>query len=148
MVLLSIGLGFSIKPIFEQLNFGLDLQGGFEILYQVKSVDGEKVTKDMVTNTYKTVERRIDSLGVTEPSIVVEGTDKIRIQIAGVTDPDEARSMLKQAANLTFRDTSDNLLMNASVLRSGGAKLSTDTSGRPAVALSVKDKDEFFDVTN
>lgn len=147
MVLLSIGLGFSIKPIFEQLNFGLDLQGGFEILYQVKSVDGEKVTKDMVTNTYKTVERRIDSLGVTEPSIVVEGTDKIRIQIAGVTDPDEARSMLKQAANLTFRDTSDNLLMNASVLRSGGAKLSTDTSGRPAVALSVKDKDEFFDVT-
>ena len=147
MVLLSIGLGFLVKPIFNQLNFGLDLQGGFEILYQVKSVDGEKVTKDMVTNTYKTVERRIDSLGVTEPSIVVEGDDKIRIQIAGVTDPDEARSMLKQAANLTFRDTSDNLLMNASVLRSGGAKISTDTSGRPAVALSVKDKDKFYDVT-
>lgn len=147
MVLLSIGLGLSIKPIFGQLNFGLDLQGGFEILYQVKSVDGEKVTKDMVTNTYKTVERRIDSLGVTEPSIVVEGDDKIRIQIAGVTDPDEARSMLKQAANLTFRDTSDNLLMTASVLRSGGAKISTDTSGRPAVALSVKDKDKFYDVT-
>lgn len=147
MVLLSIGLGFLVKPIFNQLNFGLDLQGGFEILYQVKSVDGEKVTKDMVTNTYKTVERRIDSLGVTEPSIVVEGDDKIRIQIAGVTDPDEARSMLKQAANLTFRDTSDNLLMNASVLRSGGAKASTDASGRPAVALSVKDKDKFYDVT-
>lgn len=147
MVLLSIGLGFLVKPIFNQLNFGLDLQGGFEILYQVKSVDGEKVTKDMVTNTYKTVERRIDSLGVTEPSIVVEGDDKIRIQIAGVTDPDEARSMLKQAANLTFRDTSDNLLMNASVLRSGGAKVSTDASGRPAVALSVKDKDKFYDVT-
>lgn len=147
MVLLSIGLGILVKPIFNQLNFGLDLQGGFEILYQVKSVDGEKVTKDMVTNTYKTVERRIDSLGVTEPSIVVEGDDKIRIQIAGVTDPDEARSMLKQAANLTFRDTSDNLLMNASVLRSGGAKVSTDASGRPAVALSVKDKDKFYNVT-
>ena len=147
MVLLSIGLGFLVKPIFNQLNFGLDLQGGFEILYQVKSVDGEKVTKDMVTNTYKTVERRIDSLGVTEPSIVVEGDDKIRIQIAGVTDPDEARSMLKQAANLTFRDTSDNLLMNASVLRSGGEKVSTDASARPAVALSVKDKDKFYDVT-
>ena len=42
MVLISIGLGFSIKPIFGQLNFGLDLQGGFEILYQVKSVDGKK----------------------------------------------------------------------------------------------------------
>ena len=98
----------------------------------------KKVTKDMVTNTYKTVERRIDSLGVTEPSIVVEGDDKIRIQIAGVTDPDEARSMLKQAANLTFRDTSDNLLMNASVLRSGGAKISTDNSGRTSSCFKCK----------
>ena len=55
--------------------------------------------------------------------------------------------MLKQAANLTFRDTNDNLLMDASVLRSGGAKVSTDSSGRPAVALSIKDKDKFYDVT-
>ncbi len=148
MILLSVGMCLLVNPIFQQLNFGLDLQGGFEILYQVKSVDGEEVTKDMVTNTYKTIQRRIDSLGVSEPSIVVEGNDKIRIQLAGVTDPDEARSMLKQAANLTFRDTSDNLLMNASVLRSGGARLSADSSGRPAVSLSVKDKEEFYDVTN
>ena len=142
MILLSVGMCLLVNPILQQLNFGLDLQGGFEILYQVKSVDGEEVTKDMVTNTYKTIQRRIDSLGVSEPSIVVEGNDKIRIQLAGVTDPDEARSMLKQAANLTFRDTSDNLLMNASVLRSGGARLSADSSGRPAVSLSVKDKEE------
>ena len=147
MLLLSVGICFLVNPIFRQLNFGLDLQGGFEVLYQVKSVDGKKVTKDMVTNTYKTIQRRIDSLGVSEPSIVVEGDDKIRIQLAGVANSDEARSMLKQAANLTFRDTNDNLVMDASVLRSGGAKVSTDSSGRPAVALSIKDKDKFYDVT-
>ena len=88
MILLSVGMCLLVNPIFQQLNLGLDLQGGFEILYQLKSVDGEEVTKVMVTNTYKNIQRRIDSLGFSEPSIVVEGNDKIRIQLAGVTDPD------------------------------------------------------------
>lgn len=147
LLLVAVGLGFLVNPIFRELNFGLDLQGGFEVLYQVKSVDGKDVTKDMVTSTYKTIQKRIDGLGVSEPSIVVEGDDKIRIQIAGVTNSDEARSMIKKAANLTFRDTNDNLLMTASVLRSGGAKVSQDSNGKPAVALSVKDKDKFYNVT-
>lgn len=144
---LLIGMGFAFKPLLKSLNFGLDLQGGFEVLYQVESIDGEEVTQEMTTNTYKTISRRIDVLGVTEPSITVEGTDKIRVQLAGISDPDEARSVISQVANLTFRDTSDNLLMSSSVLKSGGAKVAQDNYGRPAVSLAVDDKDQFYKVT-
>jgi SecD/SecF fusion protein len=144
-ILLVVGSLFT--PILKNIKFGLDLQGGFEVLYQVQSIDGSKVTKDMVTSTYKTIERRINVLGVSEPSIIVEGNDKIRVQLAGITNPEEARMILSQAANLTFRDTSDNLLMNSDVLKSGGARVGQDDRGYPAVALSVKDKDKFFDVT-
>ena len=144
-ILLLTGLSFT--PVVKNLNFGLDLQGGFEVLYKVESIDGSKVTKEMVTNTYKTIGRRIDVLGVSEPSIIVEGEDKIRVQLAGITNPEEARLVLSQAANLTFRDTSDNLLMNSDVLKSGGAKVGQDDRGFPAVALSVKDKDKFFETT-
>lgn len=133
--------------LFQNLKFGLDLQGGFEVLYQVKSIDGSKVTSDMVNNTYKTIQKRIDVLGVSEPIITVEGNDKIRVQLAGITDPEEARMMLSTAANLTFRDTSDQLLMNSDVLKSGGAKVGEDSSGKPAVALSIKNKDKFYKVT-
>ena len=136
-----------IIPIFQNLNYGLDLQGGFEVLYQVKSVDGKEVTKDMVTNTYKTIGKRIDSLGINEPVITVEGDDKIRVQLAGVTDEETARNMLSKAANLTFRDADDNLLMTSAVLRSGKAKVTTDSYGKPAVALSIADKEEFYRVT-
>ena len=38
--------------------------------------------------------------------------------------------------------------MSSDVLVAGGAKVSTDSSGNPAVLLSVKDKDEFYKVTN
>lgn len=145
LVVAVICLCFS--GLFHNLKFGLDLQGGFEVLYQVDSIDGNTVTTDMVTNTYKTMLKRIDVLGVSEPVITVEGENKIRVQLAGVTDIETARNILSQAANLTFRDTSDNLLMNSDVLSSGGAKVGQDSKGLPAVALSVKDKDTFYKVT-
>lgn len=147
VLVVAIVVGCALVPLMQNLNFGLDLQGGFEVLYKVESIDGKKVTSDMMKSTYKTIEKRIDVLGVTEPSIVVEGDDRIRVQLAGVTDPEEARNLISQAANLTFRDTSDNLIMSSDVLKSGGAKVSQDSYGKPAVALSVADNSKFYRAT-
>ncbi len=148
LLLVVVGMCLACIPLFKDLKFGLDLQGGFEILYQVDSIDGSKMTHDKVMATYRTLSKRIDSLGVSEPEIIVEGNDKIRVKLAGVTDPEEARKQLSTVATLSFRDTEDNLLMTSDVLVAGGAKVSTDASGNPAVLLSVKDKDEFYKVTN
>lgn len=148
LLLIVVGICFSFIPLFKNLKFGLDLQGGFEILYKVESIDGSKMNHDKVMATYKTLSKRIDSLGVSEPEIIIEGNDKIRVKLAGVTDPEEARKQLSTVATLSFRDTNDNLLMNSDVLVSGGAKVTQDASGNPAVLLSVKDKDEFYKVTN
>lgn len=148
LLLLCVGIGFSFVPLFKNLNFGLDLQGGFEVLYEVESIDGSKMTSDKMTATYKTLSKRIDSLGVTEPEIILEGNNKIRIKLAGVTNQEEARKQLSTVATLSFRDSKDNLLMNSEVLNAGSAKVSQDSSGKPAVLLSVKNKDKFYDVTN
>lgn len=148
MIIIILGVIGILSPILSRnLKFGLDLKGGFEVLYEVQSLDGKSVTSDMVTSTYKTMLKRIDVLGVSEPVIIVEGDNRIRVQLAGVTDADQARSILSQAANLTFRDTSDNLLMTSDVLNSGAAKVGQDNKGRPAVSLSIKDKEEFYRVT-
>ena len=149
LLVLFVGvLCFLCVPLFKNLKFGLDLQGGFEILYKVESIDGSKMNHDKIMATYKTLSKRIDSLGVTEPEIIIEGNDKIRVKLAGVTNPEEARQQLSTVATLSFRDADDNLLMSSDVLVSGGAKVSQDSSGNPAVSLSVKDKDEFYKVTN
>ena len=148
LLLLITGVCFLFKPLFTNLNFGLDLQGGFEVLYKVESIDGSKMNKEKLTATYKTLSKRIDSLGVSEPEIILEGNDKIRVKLAGVKDADQARRQLSTVATLSFRDTSDKLLMTSDVLKAGGAKVSQDAGGNPAVLLTVKDKDEFYEVTN
>ncbi len=148
LIVVAILLCASFKPLLDNLNYGLDLQGGFEVLYKVDSIDGSKMNQSKLTATYKTLSKRIDSLGVSEPEIITEGNNHIRVKLAGVKDADEARKQLSTVATLSFRDTDDNLLMTSSVLQSGGAKVSQDAEGNPAVLLSVKDKDKFYSVTN
>lgn len=145
LVFILLIVGVCTPVLFKSLRFGLDLQGGFEVLYEVESLSDEKLTADMVESTYKTISRRIDEYGVSEPVIQLEGENRIRVQLAGVSSPDEARRNLSQVASLTFRDTNDNLLMTAEVIKS--AKVGTDSKGLPAVALQVKDKTKFYEVT-
>ena len=115
LCLVIVGICFLFIPLFKNLKFGLDLQGGFEVLYKVESIDGSKMTSEKMTATYKTLSKRIDSLGVSEPEIILEGTDRIRVKLAGVTNPEEARSQLSTVASLTFRDVDDKLLMTSDV---------------------------------
>lgn len=137
----------SLFPLLKNINFGLDLAGGFEVLYQVESLDDKKVTSDMVNSTYKIIEKRVNSLGVSEPVISVEGNN-IRVQLAGVTDAEEARNNISKVGSLTFRDTSDNLLMTSDVLESGKASVTmNDKTGAYEISLKIKDKDKFYKVT-
>ncbi len=147
LIILVTIIGFLFVPLFKGLKFGLDLQGGFEILYKAEPIDGSKMNSEKLTATYKTLSKRIDSLGVTEPEIIVEGNDRIRVKLAGVKNPEEARTQLSTVATLSFRDINDNLLMTSDVLDAGRAKIGQDSTGNPAVSLSVKDKDKFFEVT-
>ncbi len=138
----------SYQPLLDKIHYGLDLQGGFEVLYKVSSLSSqEKLDSDMLYNTYKSLLKRIDILGVSEPEITIEGDDQIRVKLAGVTNKEEAREVLASTASLTFRDTSNHLLMTSDVL-GGNAKVSSDQNGKPAVSLSIKDKDKFYEVTS
>ena len=143
VLLISIlGAYYSIK----NLKFGLDLQGGFEVLYEVGSIDGSKVTPEMVESTYKIIDKRINVLGVSEPEISIENNN-IRVTMAGVDNIDEARKTISTTAALTFRTVDGELLADSSVLNSGKASTGYDAQEGYFITLSVKDYDKFYEIT-
>ena len=148
VLLLTLILGILLIFTFiRKINFGLDLKGGFEVLYLVEGLQGEKLTDEDIKGAYKSIRNRIDTLGVSEPEIIIEG-EKIRVKLPGVQDENEARERLTTPAVLTFRNTNDEEVMNASVLSSPGASLDFDRqTGKPVVALKIKDNDTFYRVT-
>ena len=147
ILIITIVCGYFIKPLINKINFGLDLQGGFEVLYEISPLNSEdELTQDMLYSTYKSILKRIDVLGVSEPEITIEGTNRIRIKLAGITNANDARNTISSTAVLSFRDYSDNLLMTSDVL-GGEARISQDEYGHPAVSLRIKDTDTFYEVT-
>ncbi|MDR4889076.1 protein translocase subunit SecDF [Fredinandcohnia sp. QZ13] len=132
----------------KNIKLGLDLQGGFEILYEVlPAKEGDVIDKEALVSTVNALNNRVDVLGVNEPNIQIEGKDRVRVQLAGVENQDKIREILSTQAKLTFRDVHDNVLLDGSQLAQNGAKQSFDEMGRPSVALTVKNSDDLKNAT-
>lgn len=147
LVILATTIFSTTNPILKDVKLGLDLQGGFEVLYQVEPLKDGKVTESMVADTARALSNRIDVLGVSEPSIQIESNNRIRVQLAGVEDQESARELLSTQANLSFRDAEDNLLLDGNDLKEGKAKPNFNEYNKPVVTLEMKDPNKFGDVT-
>ncbi|MET1194052.1 protein translocase subunit SecDF, partial [Bacillus licheniformis] len=141
-------IGTTMTGITKDIKLGLDLQGGFEILYKVSPAKkGDVIDKKALNSTVEALRQRVDVLGVSEPSIQIGGSDRIRVQLAGVTNQRQARDLLSTQANLTFRDVNDKVLMDGTDLAQGGAKQSFDQSNQPSVSLKLKNAKKFEKIT-
>ncbi|MCM3758133.1 protein translocase subunit SecDF [Sporosarcina aquimarina] len=152
LVIFAATIGSTANPILKNVKLGLDLQGGFEVLYEVQPLktgsNKQKITEDVVADTAKALRNRIDVLGVSEPSIQIESNNRIRVQLAGVDDQKKARELLSTQANLTFRDADDKLLLDGDDLKAGKAKDNFGEGGNPVVTLEMKDPSKFAQVTS
>lgn len=147
VIAIFAAIGTTSKDMLGNIKLGLDLQGGFEVLYEVKPEDGGKVSEKMLSSTAQALTKRVDVLGVNEPNIQIEGKDRIRVQLAGVTDQNEARKILSTQAKLSFRDFNDKEMMTGADLKEGGAKQTFDENSRPVVEVTLKDPKKFKQIT-
>lgn len=60
-----------------------------------------------VDRAMQIVRNRVDRFGVTEPSIVKQGANRIVVELPGVDDEERVRNLLKGTARLEFRLTAD-----------------------------------------
>ncbi|MDQ0269864.1 protein translocase subunit SecDF [Cytobacillus purgationiresistens] len=149
IILFGSLMGVTTKDILGNTKLGLDLQGGFEVLYDVEPAKegGPKIDQAALTATAQSLDRRINVLGVSEPNIQIEGDNRIRVQLAGITDQDQAREMLSTEANLSFRDVNDKVLMDGTDLVEGGASQTFDENGQPSVSIKLNDATKFREVS-
>lgn len=152
-VVIALGalIAVNVMDNVEDISLGLDLQGGFEVLYEVQPLDGEEgteINRELLTDTVAALNARINVLGVSEPSINIEGDDRIRVQLAGVDDQEQARELLSTQARLEFRDTDDELMMDGSDLVEGGAQQNFhESTNEPIVTVTVDDASLFQEIT-
>lgn len=136
-------------PVAKNITLGLDLKGGFEILYEVQPLEpGQSVTTELLNATAQMVDRRINIGGVTEPVIDTELPNRIRVKIATQTaNQDELRELIGKPAYLTFRDEKGNILLTGSDLAPNGASVGFGQLKEPLINLKFADPKKLEKVT-
>ncbi len=127
---------YDIPPVKDLINYGLDFTGGIYIVLEADETEGE-VSDDTLDKAIATIRTRIDSMGVSEPSITKQGTNQIRISIADVTDQQEALEMVGKTAQLEFIDPDGNVILTGNDVEASSYDEVTDETGLMA-AYSVK----------
>ena len=100
-------------PVKERLKGGIDIVGGSSFTLRVQpreSDSGEKmeVTPQQVDQAILVIEKRLNSMGTSEPLIARQGTDGILVQMPGVEPETSAkiRTTLEKVAKLELREVS------------------------------------------
>ncbi len=99
--LVVVSLYYIIPPSVKT-RLGLDLQGGLEVVYTAKTADGKAPTKAQLEQTVGILDRRVNGLGVTESQIQTQGADQVAIALPGITDAEQALSVIGKTAQLEF----------------------------------------------
>jgi preprotein translocase subunit SecD len=93
----------SVLPVGDQIKQGLDLSGGVYVVLEAQTDStGDELAQKM-NEAKLIIEQRVNGLGVSEPTVVIEGEDRIRVELPGLDNTQEAISLIGQTAKLEFR---------------------------------------------
>jgi preprotein translocase subunit SecD len=141
-------IGATSPYLMKNIKLGLDLKGGFETLYVASPIDaGGTVTHESLVETAKSLTNRVDAQGISEPEINPEGTDRIRVKIAGVADPSKVRDILSKPSVLSFKGPDGKVVMDGGDFVPNGAKVEYQNGTQPIVSIKLKDAGKFKSVT-
>lgn len=141
--------GFQIGPYKKQFatKFGLDLSGGTQLVLDANMKDIQTGDRASALESAKQViERRVNFFGVTEPVVQTatsQNSYRIIVELPGISDVNQAISLIGQTAQLEFREVVDPTATQSATLATGitgkdlkRAQVTFDTtSGAPQVAI-------------
>lgn len=121
------GIG-SFHSIKELMKFGLDINGGVYVVLEAEDEDiqgfSDEELKEVMNQTRAVLDNRVNAMGIAEATVSLEGTDRIRVEMPGVADAQEAIEQIGRTAQLNF------LLADGSVVLTGqdvkNASIDTD----------------------
>jgi SecD/SecF fusion protein len=101
-----IALGIVAASIYVTFTtparLGLDLKGGTQIVLETQDSPTVKAGRESTDRAVEVLRRRVDALGVAEPTLTRSGDRRIIVELPGVQDPREAAEVIGRTAQLSF----------------------------------------------
>ncbi|KHO62314.1 MULTISPECIES: protein translocase subunit SecD [Thermoanaerobacter] len=124
---------YSIRPVQKHIRLGLDLRGGVYVLEEAQG----NVTQDAINKAIAVIRNRVDALGVTQPVIAQQGSNRIRVELPGMNDPDRAIQVIGKTAQLKFVGPDGKVILTGANVKDSKAVYAQTQTGvqQPEVTL-------------
>ena len=126
-----------LKPWSDAISLGLDLRGGVYTVYQAEN-NGDPDFDTKMESTVSILTSRLTRQGFTEATVTRQGSDRIRVEIPNVSDPNQILTIIGTPAQLYFVDESGNNLMEGGMVKN--AQAAQDQDGKPCIAFELTDE--------
>jgi len=137
----SVGV-YDIGNVSNNINYGLDLTGGVNVVLEAEATDDDPVTAEKIESAMLTIRQRIDSLGVSEPTITKQGDNRIRVSIPSVSDQEEALTLIGKTAQLEFVGPDGTVILTGKDVVDSKGVMQTDSSGLEKAVVTLKFSEE------
>ena len=95
-----------MKSVRDVMKFGLDINGGVYVVLEADKADikglSDQEKKEVMNQTREVLDRRVNAMGISEATVSLEGDHRIRVEMPGVKDAEEAISQIGKTAKLRF----------------------------------------------
>ena len=127
-----VGIG-PITPLKDRMSLGLDIKGGVYVVMEADAKDIKGMSDDelrqAMEQTQTVIENRINANGLGEPTITIEGQNRIRVEIPEVEDPEEAIELIGKTAKLQFMLADGTIVLEGNNVKKAEAARDDQSTG-------------------
>ncbi|MDO4546666.1 MAG: protein translocase subunit SecD [Clostridia bacterium] len=127
-----------ISPVADAISLGLDLRGGIYAVYVATDTEQEDF-ETLLQGTISVLRSRLDAQGFTEATVTRQGTNRIRVEIPDVSDPNSILDIIGTPAHLEFLDPEGNVVIEGKDIKSARAVYYEDNRSQPVVQFELND---------
>ena len=119
------GIG-GVDSVKDALKYGLDINGGVYVVMEAQTdITGDELA-ELMDQTRAVLDNRVNQMGVAESSVTIEGDKRLRVEIPGVDNAEEAIEAIGRTAKLTFILADGTIVVDGSNVKD--AQIATDGS--------------------
>ena len=97
-----LGIGDKVGNLGKELKYGLDINGGVYVLLEADTDEKGADLQQIMNQTKSVLENRVNAMGISEAQVSIEGTNRIRVEMPGVENAEEAIEQIGRTAQLQF----------------------------------------------
>ena len=126
----------------EPVKLGLDLKGGvYAVLEATPEDGGEEIDNETMNSLIEVLDRRINGIGVAESVVQKAGSNRVIIELPGISDTTEAINMIGKTALLEFKIMDEHGNLGPTLLTGGAlkkAQVGYGNLGEPQINFEMK----------